>query len=211
MINIDEENKVVTYENEPNVNRQLFPNIPLTVDVSPLEEEIQELGGRLDTAEDDISDIKDQLLTYNGQPEVTSTAAGMTDQDKIYVYVGEEDGYTTGDWYYYNGTAWVSGGAYAANPVQIDDTLTQAGEAADAKATGDQITAVKTALGEVKSDLSKFDYNAKSPSLWDYNDPNMVIANKQITSSGANCYLLILKIILKMVCILHLHLRIRHS
>lgn len=184
MINIDEENKVVTYENEPNVNRQLFPNIPLTVDVSPLEEEIQELGGRLDTAEDDISDIKDQLLTYNGQPEVTSTAAGMTDQDKIYVYVGEEDGYTTGDWYYYNGTAWVSGGAYAANPVQIDDTLTQAGEAADAKATGDQITAVKTALGEVKSDLSKFDYNAKSPSLWDYNDPNMVIANKQITSSG---------------------------
>lgn len=43
-----------------------------------------------------------------------STAAEMMDAGKIYVYTGSEDGYTFGDWYYWNKTAWVSGGSYNA-------------------------------------------------------------------------------------------------
>ena len=149
MIKIDEgQDKVIDYENQPDINRKLFPNIPLTTDLGPVEEAISGLDTRLTSAEGSITDIEEILRTYNGQPVPVDLAADMTDETKIYVYVGDEDGYTTGDWYYYDGSAWVSGGAYAANPIQIDDTLTQAGEAADAKATGD-------ALAQLKSDFDE--------------------------------------------------------
>ena len=74
-------------------------------------------------------------------PNKAQTAAAMTDTDKIYVYVGDEDGYTAGNMYYYDDdtSSWVSYGAYDANPLAVDDTLSNEGEAADAKATGDAI------------------------------------------------------------------------
>lgn len=43
-----------------------------------------------------------------------SSASAMTDTSKFYVYTGSETGYTNGDWYYYDGSDWVSGGAYNA-------------------------------------------------------------------------------------------------
>lgn len=84
-----------------------------------------------------------------GSPLVASTAAEMTDTNKIYVYVGDETGYTSGNWYYYDGTAWVSGGVYNSVAVVTDTTLTQSGVPADAKATGDEITDLKSALTDV--------------------------------------------------------------
>lgn len=45
-------------------------------------------------------------------PLSTSTASGMTDTDAVYIYTGNETGYNTGDWYYYDGSQWVSGGSY---------------------------------------------------------------------------------------------------
>ena len=74
-----------------------------------------------------------------GSPLVASTAAAMTDTNKVYVYVGSEAGYTSGNWYYYNGSAWVSGGVYNSTAFVTDPTLTLAGHAADAKATGDAL------------------------------------------------------------------------
>ena len=151
MIKIDEnQDKDVTYENEPESQRQLFPNIPLTVDVSPLQDAIDALDERMDDAESDIDSIMTTLQTFDGQPGVAETVSDMTDTNKIYIYVGSETGYTSGDWYYYDGTAWVSGGAYVANPVQIDDTLTQSGEAADAKVTGDEIAQIKSDLSAIE-------------------------------------------------------------
>lgn len=47
-----------------------------------------------------------------GAPATASTVAEMTDTSKIYIYTGNEPGYTAGNWYYWDGTAWVSGGAY---------------------------------------------------------------------------------------------------
>jgi len=60
---------------------------------------------------------------YYGAPLVADTAAGMTDQTRVYVYVGSESGMTSGHWYYYNGTAWADGGVY--NSI-ADDVATNA-------------------------------------------------------------------------------------
>ena len=57
----------------------------------------------------------------NGSPEVVDTVAEMIDTTKTYLYVGTETGYTSGDWYYYNGSAWVSGGVYGSDGGGISD------------------------------------------------------------------------------------------
>ncbi len=70
-----------------------------------------------------------------GSPLVARTASEMSDRSRVYVYIGREEGYDPGYWYYYNGTSWTLGGSYNA----IDETLEEAGKAADAKATGDAL------------------------------------------------------------------------
>lgn len=45
-------------------------------------------------------------------PISAAFASEMTDHTKIYVYVGDEEGYVSGHWYYYNGTSFVDGGQY---------------------------------------------------------------------------------------------------
>ena len=83
---------------------------------------------------------------FPGTPTAAATVADMTDHSKTYVYVGSETGYTAGDWYYWNGTDWTSGGPFQATSIITDTTLAVAGEAADAKATGDAIAAAKAAV-----------------------------------------------------------------
>lgn len=56
-----------------------------------------------------------------GIPLAASSASVMTDTTRIYVYTGTETGYTNGDWYYYDGEAWVSGGAY--NSASLDHII----------------------------------------------------------------------------------------
>ena len=90
-----------------------------------------------------------------GAPLEASTVAGMTDTSKVYVYTGNESGYTNGNWYYYNGTAWVSGGAYNSVAVNTDTTLTLSGVAADARATGTAIQGVATQVTSVEGDLQQ--------------------------------------------------------
>lgn len=84
-----------------------------------------------------------------GSPLKASTVAQMTDTNKIYVYVGSESGYTNGNWYYWNGSAWTSGGVYNSVAVVTDPTLTLSGVPADAKATGDEISNLKSDLSEM--------------------------------------------------------------
>lgn len=85
-----------------------------------------------------------------GGPNVANTASEMTDTSKVYVYTGSETGYTAGNWYYYNGSAWVSGGVYQAAAVETNTTLTMPGEPADAKATGDAVADLKSALNDLQ-------------------------------------------------------------
>ena len=83
---------------------------------------------------------------FPGTPLTASTVAGMTDTTRVYVYTGSETGYTAGNWYYWDGTAWTSGGIYQSSGIETDTTLSVAGKAADGKATGDAIAAAKAAV-----------------------------------------------------------------
>ena len=87
-----------------------------------------------------------ELAAFVGAPRTAATVAGMTDHDHIYVYTGSETGYTWGCWYYWDGSAWTYGGVYETPSITPDTTLTHAGMAADAEATGNAISAVKTEL-----------------------------------------------------------------
>lgn len=99
--------------------------------------------------------VGDEIATIRaavGSPLKASTVAQMTDTNKIYVYVGSESGYTNGNWYYWNGSAWTSGGVYNSVAVVTDPTLTLSGVPADAKATGDEITSLKSEINEIVND-----------------------------------------------------------
>lgn len=102
-----------------------------------------------------------------GSPLVAATAAAMTDKTRVYVYTGSETGKTAGHWYYWNGSAWTDGGVYNSQGINTDTTLTLSGMAADSKATGDQITAIKTDLSELESTIGfvvKTEYDSVSTS-----------------------------------------------
>ena len=60
-----------------------------------------------------------EAAAFVGSPLRALTAAQMTNTEKVYVYAGTESGYTKGNWYYYNGLAWVSGGVYMAADAEI--------------------------------------------------------------------------------------------
>ena len=110
-------------------------------------------GDNADLSESDISMIEQAIEAAStikpyGSPLVASTVAGMTDHEKVYVYVGSETGYTSGNWYYWNGSAWASGGVYNSVAVQTDTTLAISGMAADAKKTGDEISDLKSQIAQ---------------------------------------------------------------
>jgi hypothetical protein len=105
-------------------------------------------GATLDSHTTQIEQIRASV----GTPLVANSVLDMTDINKIYVYTGNEQGYTKGDWYYYDGSAWVSGGVYNSTAFETDKTLTIEGAAADAKAAGDwlrDIAVPVTALPEI--------------------------------------------------------------
>lgn len=108
-------------------------------------------GDNADLSETDISMIEQAIeaaanIKPYGSPLVASTVAGMTDHDKVYVYVGSETGYTSGNWYYWDGSAWTSGGVYNSVAVQTDTTLTLSGVAADSAKVGQELSDLKSEI-----------------------------------------------------------------
>lgn len=63
--------------------------------------------------------ILQAIQNQYGYPFVANTVAAMTDVAKIYVYTGNETGYTAGNWYYNNGAAWVSGGVFNSTEANV--------------------------------------------------------------------------------------------
>lgn len=98
-------------------------------------------------ADTNLSNQITALQAAVGAPLVAATVAGMTDTTKVYVYTGSESGYTNGNWYYYDGTAWVSGGTY--NSVAIGDgTIT-------AEKLGSDVLALINASGGLTADIKQ--------------------------------------------------------
>lgn len=89
-----------------------------------------------------------------GSPLTAALKAEMTDKTRVYVYTGSETGMTAGNWYYWNSSAWTSGGVYNAVAVQTDTTLRVAGKPADGKAAGDAVASLKEDLSKLTPGLS---------------------------------------------------------
>ena len=95
----------------------------------------------------DRMNLKQAISEKLGAPYAASTVSSMTDRTRIYVYTGDESGYTKGNWYYWNGSSWVSGGVYNSVAVETDKTLTVAGKAADGEVVGQEIGQLKEDIG----------------------------------------------------------------
>lgn len=63
------------------------------------------------------------LQALAGAPLTANTVSAMVDTTKVYVYTGSESGYTSGNWYYWSGSAWTSGGVYNSQGIG-DGTIT---------------------------------------------------------------------------------------
>ena len=100
---------------------------------------------------------KNYARLYQGAPRLASALETMTDHSQIYVYQAthQEVGMTNGNWYYWDGTAWTSGGVYNSTAFSTDTDLEVAGAAADAKATGDAIAAETTAREAADTELNE--------------------------------------------------------
>lgn len=102
-----------------------------------------------------IDDDKDAALLAiaqglaSGSPLVVDAVADMTDQTAVYLYSGSESGYTAGNFYFWNGSAWVSGGTYG-NPT-VDAAFS------DSSVNPVQNKVVSAAVSSLKSELNDID------------------------------------------------------
>lgn len=118
-----------------------------TAGITPVITTEQIAGGtRFTVTVGSVSTYFDVMNGISPQIAVANTASDMTDTDLIYVYAGSETGYVNGDWYYYDGSAWQDGGAYQTSVPIIDNTLSNTGQAADAKKTGDEINDLRSQI-----------------------------------------------------------------
>lgn len=114
---------------------------------------IDDLAGEVEDNKNKIAKLDDKKANKDdyGSPLTASTVSAMTDKKKVYVYTGSESGYTAGNWYSWNGTAWVSGGVYNSAAIQTDETLTQTGKAADSAIVGEKISELKESVSNIKT------------------------------------------------------------
>jgi len=113
-----------------------------------IDEEVGDIDNNITTIENNLNvEITNrQLVTENLQNQINSLASGsplvassvseMTDTSRVYVNT------TDGNWYYYNGTAWVSGGVYQSASLVYDSTLTQNNQISNSKSVGDRLNPI---------------------------------------------------------------------
>lgn len=99
------------------------------------------------------SDILQLEKTYT-TPTVVDMASEMVDVNKIYVYVGNEVGYQTNHWYFYDLDThlWTDGGIYGSitPDIALDVTSTNAVEN---KAITTAINSINSDIGDINTDI----------------------------------------------------------
>lgn len=125
-------------------NNPYIPGDPYSYDLKWMVEHIKNVDAKLV-----------QLLDNYGVPEVVSTAAEMTDPNKLYIYVGSEPGYTNGDWYYYDESTqlWTSGGAFGGIPVDAALDINSTNPVEN-KAVTSAINSANSDITQLQSDMS---------------------------------------------------------
>ena len=86
-----------------------------------------------------------------GSPLTAPTKAQMTDHTRVYVYTGSEPNMVAGNWYHWNGTAWISGGVYNSVAVQSDSELN------DFSTNPVQNKVIKAALDQIEGAIPEID------------------------------------------------------
>ncbi|MBQ1569688.1 MAG: hypothetical protein IIZ78_01090 [Clostridiales bacterium] len=107
--------------------------------------------GQLQT---DVAVINTQVgALANGSPTPVETKAEMTEETSVYLYVGNEEGESTGYWYSYDSTEedFAPRGEYGG--AVTDTTLSISGKPADAKAVGDALTAIDYSITSIGFDI----------------------------------------------------------
>ena len=134
---------------------------------------ITQITGRMDEQDAYNAVTRGMLSQAYGAPTPFDNIDDVPDGVGIYVYIGTTTAtFTAGHWYYIaKDTAEqfldiVDGGVYQAAALQTDTTLTITGMAADAKATGDKIAALKTDL-ELITEEEYMQYDSALPAdIW---------------------------------------------
>lgn len=117
---------------------------------------VDDLAEKVENNENKIAELDDKKANKDdyGSPLQANTVAEMTDKKKVYVYVGTESGYIAGNWYTWNGSAWVSGGVYNSAAIQTDKTLTQSDKAADSAVVGGKFNEINESIDSVTEEIS---------------------------------------------------------
>ena len=133
-----------------------------------------------------------------GSPFVANTVSAMTDHSKVYVYTGSESGYTSGHWYYWNGSAWTDGGVYQSSGINTDTELVTWGVAADAKAAGNGIKLLAQGYENIFFDRIKNSYPRNDGGFNTYNnwdrtslipvEPNEIIYINVLSNTNNNVW-----------------------
>lgn len=130
---------------------------------------------------DDVAENKNKIAELEnkkadkdqfGAPLISTKISEMKDKTRVYVYTGTEEEYIAGNWYYWDGSAWISGGIYNSAAVETDETLSVAGKAADGAKTGE-------AIEKLREDLEK-------NTLKDGSVTTSKIADKAVTGDKIN-------------------------
>lgn len=88
---------------------------------APVATAINTVNASLTDLEGDVTNLQSQISSVGSiYPTVVTQASAMSDTTAIYLYDGSEEGYTAGDWYYYNGSAWVDGGTYGTGRISTN-------------------------------------------------------------------------------------------
>lgn len=126
------------------------------------------------------------IMGQIGAPYIATTAAGMTDKTRVYVYQGSESGYTSGNWYYWNGSAWTSGGTYNSAAVDTDKTLTQSDKSADSAVVGKEIGQLKESISDLTDTIISINKSNVSVNVDNYEniESTIIKSNGKLESNS---------------------------